>query len=154
MPDEFNTDLYGVKTVAVPTPEKNIGIDVKDDFTKNVVAAGLNSQLDFSEIEKFTTISQRRDDLFSLIDTMANDSKVQAVLEAYVEDSTEQNDQGQIVWAESSVAEVGQYVNFLLDSLNVDKNIHAWVYSLCKYGDLYVRLFRRSDVEDDLFEKE
>ena len=108
--DELNNKdnpLYGKKIKSVPAPEQNIGVDVDGHFTDNIVMAGLNSAIDFSEIEKFTTISMRRDQLFSLIDMMGNDSKVQAVLEAYVEDATERNDQGQIVWAESADSNVG-----------------------------------------------
>jgi hypothetical protein len=53
---------------------------------------------------------------------------------------------------ESSDANIQKYVNYLLDTTNVDKNIYKWVYSLCKYGDLYFRLYRESDFgEDDLF---
>ena len=36
--------------------------------------------------------------------------------------------------------------------MNIDKNIYRWVYSLCKYGDIYLRLYRESDwKEDNLF---
>ena len=75
------------------------------------------------------------------------------VLETYAEDATETNDQGQIVWAESGDANIAKYINFLLENLNVDKNVFAWCYSLCKYGDVYIRLFKKSEIEDDLFDK-
>ncbi len=45
------------------------------------------------------------------------------------------------------------YVNYLLESLRVDKNIYRWAYSLIKYGDLYLKLFRESDFEDKLFKE-
>lgn len=148
----IDSPLSGKKTVSVPKPKQNIGIDTENQFAEDVLAGAELSRLDYSEIEKFTTISRRRDDLFSLIDAMANDSKVQAVLETYAEDATERNDQGQIVWAEAADENVAKYVNFLLDNLNVDKNVYNWVYTLCKYGDVYIRLYRQSDVEDDLFD--
>lgn len=34
--------------------------------------------------------------------------------------------------------------------MNVDKHIYGWVYSLCKYGDLYLRLFKHSDYDKDV----
>lgn len=39
-------------------------------------------------------------------------------------------------------------VNYLLRSMNVNKYAYEWVYSLIKYGDLYLRLYRESDYED------
>ena len=38
--------------------------------------------------------------------------------------------------------------------MNVDKQIYKWVYSLCKYGDLYLRLYRQSDYDDGLFDND
>ena len=35
--------------------------------------------------------------------------------------------------------------------MNVDKNIFGWVYNLIKYGDVYLRLYRESDYNDDIF---
>lgn len=35
--------------------------------------------------------------------------------------------------------------------MQVNKHAYEWVYSLCKYGDLYLRLFRDSDFENDKF---
>jgi hypothetical protein len=41
----------------------------------------------------------------------------------------------------------------LLNVMNVDKNIFGWTYSLIKYGDVYLRLYRESDYHDVLFNK-
>lgn len=38
--------------------------------------------------------------------------------------------------------------------MNVDKNIYNWVYSLLKYGDVYLRLYRESDYTDPVFKKD
>ena len=50
--------------------------------------------------------------------------------------------------------QVSKYINFLLDEMNVDKHAFKWVYSLCKYGDVYLKLFRESEYSDELFEEE
>lgn len=43
-------------------------------------------------------------------------------------------------------------VTHYLDEMDIDKHMYDWAHSLCKYGDLYVRLYRESDVEQsDLF---
>ena len=46
---------------------------------------------------------------------------------------------------------VSKYISFLLKSLNVNKNVFRWTYSLCKYGDVYLRLYRESEVDDKIF---
>lgn len=45
-------------------------------------------------------------------------------------------------------------ITYLLDTMNVDKHAYNWAFSLIKYGDLYLRLFRDSDYEDDIFNKD
>lgn len=145
-----DSNIYGKKIKAVPKPEKNIGIDLNDTLMSDLAAVQA-SQIDIGEIEKFTNVSDDRNMLYSVIDQMGADSRIAAALEIYSEDSTERNSQGRIVWAESDDGKIVKYINFLLDSLNIDKNIYKWVYSLCKYGDLYIRLFRESEIDDDLF---
>ena len=148
-------ELYNKEIKSVPAPERDIGIDTKETIFDNIIQAGQSSQLDLNSLDSFTTISQGRDQIYTMLDTMCQDSTISAVLETYAEDATEYNDQGQIVWVESSDPNVQKYVTYLLDTMNVDKNIYKWVYSLCKYGDIYFRLYRESDLgEDDLFNVE
>lgn len=150
-----NTDdknsVYGKPTKAVPMPEKNIGIDLNNTLFDNIVAAGEASQIDISQFESFLNVSQRRDEIYQMIDTMSTDSIVSAILETYAEDATEYNDQGKIVWVESSDSKIASYISFLIDTLNVDKYMHKWAHSLCKYGDVYLRLYRESDYKDPIF---
>ena len=143
--------VYNSPIRSQPKPEKNIGIDTKEVLFDNITNAGISSQLDISALESFTNVSQSRDQLYSMLDTMSQDSIVSAVLETYAEDATEYSDNGRIVWAESSDGTISNYVTFLLDTIGVDKHIYKWVYSLCKYGDVYLKLFRESESEDLLF---
>lgn len=147
-------DSYGVKTQAVPKPAIELGVDTKGVFYDNIVNAGEESKVDISKIESFSQASQSRDTMYDLLDTMGEDPIISAILETYAEDATERNDQGKIVWCESSDEYVGKFVTYLLDSMNVDKNIYKWVYSLCKYGDVYLRLYRKSEFNDALFDDE
>lgn len=142
----------GKKINPVPKPSTNIGIDIDNEFYEALVEAGTSAAIDITQFDNFSQISQNRETLYQVLDTMAEDSIISAMLETYAEDATETNDQGQIVWAESSDANVAQYVEFLLNSLNVDKSIYKWVHSFIKYGDLYLRLYRQSDFQDDLFD--
>lgn len=142
-------ETYNKKIQSEPKPGREIGIDTENKFLDTFIAAADSDQLDVSAINRFTQVSQSRDSVFALVDTMCEDSTVSAVLETYAEDATETNDDGRIVWAESSNVDVSKYVNYLLESMGVDKNVYNWVSSLCKYGDVYLRLYRESDYEKD-----
>lgn len=131
----------------------NIGVDLNKTLADNIIDAGIVGSLDIEELDRFTNISNSRDQVYSLIDSMCNDSAVSAIVRTYAEDVCEPSDTGNIVWAESDNANVGKYVNYLLNLLNVDKNIYSWAYSLVKYGDAYLRLYRESDYQDALFNK-
>lgn len=144
------------KTIKVePAPHQEIGVDTENKFFDNIINAGISDQLNLSTLENFTTVSQRRDQVYGLIDTMCQDSTIAAILETYAEDATEYNDSHQIVWVTADDDNIRQYVEYLLDKINVDKHIFEWVINLCKYGDVYLRLYRLSEYEDDeeLFNK-
>lgn len=142
-------NLLDKKAKAVPMPDADIGVDTDQHIYDEIIIAGDSSHLDISKIEEFTRVSQKRDEVYALLDSMCNDATIAAVLETYAEDSTERSEEGDIVWAEASDSKVSSYVNYLLASLGINKNIYKWVYSLCKYGDLYIRLYRESEVSPD-----
>ena len=144
-------DVYNKKINTIPKPEKEIGIDNDKTLLDNIINAGLSNSIDISSINSFSQTAQTRDSVYQLIDTMCQDPTIAAVLETYSEDATEYNDKGNIVWVESSDADAVKFITYLLNSLNVDKNIYKWVNSLCKYGDLYLKLYRESEYEDNIF---
>lgn len=144
--------IYNKNTRAVPTPRVEIGADTDDQLFSQIIHAQLDNTLDATSIDDFGGAARNRDTLYELLDSMAEDPIISAILKIFAEDSTEPNDNGKIVWVESSDSNVAQYVQFLLDSMNIDKNAYKWVHSLCKYGDLYLRLFHESEYQDDLFE--
>lgn len=131
----------------------NVGMDTTKSLIDNILDAGITGGLDTSELDKFTNISNTRDQIYSLIDTMCADSAVSSIIRTYAENVCEPSDTGDIVWCESDNPKIGKYINYLLGLLNVNKNIYGWTYSLVKYGDLYLRLYRKSDYTDQLFNK-
>lgn len=143
--------LYNKKTQAIPKPETNIGVDLDNILITQATAKEYVSSLNIGEIESFDQVARTRDQIYQLYDTMAEDSRISAILRTYATDSTQANDQGKIVWAESSDSRILKFITYLLDTMNVDKYIYRWAYSLIKYGDIYLRLYRQSDVQDDLF---
>ena len=147
---ETSADLIGKKIKSIPVPEKNIGIDTDNEFFNDLAEAIEANSLDTTKLESFSQLSSNRNLLYNALDMMCQDSKMSAALELYAEDTTETNSDGHIMWATSDDAKISKYINFLLDEINVDKNIYKWVYSLCKYGDLYLRLYRESEYKRKL----
>ncbi len=128
-----------------------LDIDTSKSLVDNIIEAGLSHTLDVSAIESFTSISNARDQIYQLIDTMCADSAVSSIVRTYAEDVCEAADNGHIVWCESNDPNIARFVNYLLNTMNVDKKIFGWVYSLIKYGDVYLRLYRDSDYADPIF---
>ena len=151
-PEQASSSLVGSQTQ--PTTLDNtttLDIDVNKTLVDNIIDAGLSSQLDIAKLENFTSISNSRDQIYQLIDTMAQDSSVSAILKTYAENVCEPADNGHVIWAEATDPNISKFVNYILNTMNADKNMYGWAYSLVKYGDLYLKLFRKSDYEDDIF---
>lgn len=148
MSDQLNEVLIN------PAAKKSveIGIDTKREFLSDIIEAGQIGNLDLASIGALTQSAQTREQSYQLIDSMAQDAVVSAVLDTYASDSVQANDAGQIVWIDSNNSSILEYTDWLLQSLNIDKHIYKWAYCLITYGDVYLRLFRQSDVtEDELF---
>ena len=144
----------GIQPIAASETTTTIDIDTSKVLLDNIIEAGLSSKLNMSSLENFTSISNARDQVYQLIDTMAQDSSVSAILRTYAEEVCEPADNGHVVWCEADDPKISKFVNYLLNIMNADKNMYAWVYSLLKYGDVYLRLYRESDYEDELFKPE
>lgn len=147
-------DLYNKRIVTVPKPDPQIGIDLENNLYQNITASldnGISSTFDVNSLNSFTNVSRSRNEIYQTLDYMAEDSIIAAALETYAEDATETNDNGDIVWVESSDSEAAKYISFLLKSLCVNKHIYGWAHSLIKYGDVYLRLYRESEYDDNLF---
>lgn len=135
-----------IKTIVAP--ERKNDIDFDNTLYSNIIEAGMSSQLDITALNTLNQKAENRNQMYNVFDVMCEDGSISAVVETYAEDATERNDQGNIVWVEAPDDKIGQMVEYLLDTLNVNKNIYKWCYSLCKYGDLYLRLYRDSEYND------
>ena len=105
-----DNDYIGKKAKAVIKPETTTNLDTN---LVDIIAeqSGVSSQVDMTKINNFTQVSTRRDEVYNLIDQMAEDPTVAAILETYAEDATEYNDAGQIVWVQSDRSEVSKYIS-------------------------------------------
>lgn len=144
-----NPKAANTKVKVVPLPDPDIGTDTKENFLTTLVKSALSSNVDISKLEGFSTVTQSREQIYRLIDTMSEDPILASYLKVVASDSVETNDSGKIVWCESSDAKCAGYITYLLDTINVDKNAYRWMHSLIKYGDLYLRMFRESDMKED-----
>ena len=138
---------YKNKTISKPIPDKINDIDTHNKFYDNIIDAIDSRQLDINTINSFSNISRSRNEVYNLLDLMGDDPIISSALEIYAADACEPNDYGKIVWAESDDDKVLNMVTYLLDSMNVDKNAYGHIYSLCKYGDIYLRLYRDSEYD-------
>jgi len=149
MAETDNTNIVGKKIKPTPKEPQEIGIDVDNTVQLELLDSVATSSVDMSSIENLSNVSQTRESIFQLIDTMALDDRVSAILETYTEDVTQTNDNGQVVWCQSDNEDVAKYITHLLDVLNVDKHAPEWVYSMIKYGDVYLKMFKDSDYKED-----
>ena len=99
-----------------------LDIDTKKILADNIIAAGLSSKLDTAQLENFTNISNARDQIYQLIDTMAQDSSVAAILRTYTEDVCEPADNGHVIWCESDDPDISKFVNYILNIINIGTN--------------------------------
>ena len=143
--------VYNKKITPVVAPDRKRDVDLNHTLYDNIIEAGFSSQLDITSLNTLNQKAENRNQMYNVFDSMCEDGSISAVLETYAEDATERNDSGNIVWVEASDNNVAQCVEYLLDTLNVNKNVYKWCYGLCKYGDVYLRLYRESEYEDDLF---
>ena len=139
--DKITLNEIKIKPIAASSPE--IGIDTDRNFMDNLITSAQIGTLDISSIDALSRSAQTREQAYQLIDNMAQDSIISAVLETYAEDAVQTNDKGQVMWVESNDTRVLDYTAWLLDSLNVDKHLYQWAYCLVTYGDVYLRLFRK-----------
>jgi len=141
-----------VRPISTALPE--IGIDTEKHFMDNLISSAQIGTLDISSIDALSQSAQNREQAYQLIDNMAQDSIISAVLETYAEDVVQTNDKGEVMWVEANDGKILNYTSWLLESLNVDKHLYQWAYCLVTYGDVYLRLFRKSDVDEDILFKD
>ena len=144
-------ELYNKKIKTKVPPERIQDVDLDKTLYSNIINAAECSKLDINAFESLNQTANNRNELYNMIDAMCEDGIISAIVETYAEDSTERNDAGNTVWVESPDPDVAKCVEYFLDTLNVNKNIYKWTYSLCRYGDVYLRLYRQSEYNDELF---
>ena len=142
---------------AIPTVLDNkvkIDVDIDNTLEDQLVAASLTQKVNYSEIDRFSTISDNRNLKYQQIDIMFQDASVSAIARTFAQEACEPSDNGHVIWAESPDPKISKCVNYLLNVSNIDDNIYGWTFSLIKYGEVFLKLYRDSDYEDRFFSRQ
>lgn len=138
---------YENVTRTKPLPEPMTDVDTSGVFTDAIIEAASSQELDTAILNSFSTITRSREEVLNLLDLMGEDPIISTALSIYAADACEPSEEGKIIWCSSNDAKITHAVNHILDNLNIDTNAYSWMYSLCKYGDVYLRLYRESDFD-------
>lgn len=102
------------------------------------------TRIDLSDITNVTRLKGTRNQRYAIFEDMVSDGRIGAAVEMYANDAVQYNQEGNVIWVESSDSDVAKYCNKLLDDLNIDKNLWTYAYCLVLYGDVYLELFKNT----------
>ena len=140
------SDFVRVRVGKTPGDRSDLPISEKsDDLVTQLESA--DDRL-VSQMNDFRTISEDREKQYQSYDEMTNDSVIAAALEIYADDATAYDEQGRIIWVESEDDEIAKAGNRLLDILEIPERAWKHIYQACKYGDYYLKLFRKDEFEE------
>lgn len=123
--------------------------DSEDITQKQIHDVDGGCLLDGEAIAKFRTLSSDRADKYAAYEDMLEDATIAAAIEMYADDSTQYDPKtGKVIWVESDEPEIAKAANRLLDVLQINEKAWRHIYSLCTYGDLYLRIYREGDNAD------
>ena len=82
-----------------------------------------------------------RPQLYSEYDVMDQDAIIASALDIIADESTLKNDMGEVLSIRSSNEAIQKVLyNLFYDVLNIEFNLWAWVRSMAKYGDFFLKL--------------
>lgn len=145
-------DVLGIRIKPKPSKFNKVPIEQPGDtlgdtlLDKDLDGANI---VDISQLNEFRTMSSDRETQYRIYDEMALDSVIASALEMYADDATQYNSKGQIIWAESEDQDISSFANRLIDILNLNQNAWSHIYSMVKYGDLYLETFRDDETDED-----
>lgn len=122
----------------------------KEDLTqKQIDNVDGGSLLDSDAINTFRTLSSNRKERYLAYENMLTDATIAAAMEMYADDATQYDPKsGKVIWVESEEPDIAKAANRLLDVLQINEKAWKHCYSLCVFGDLYLRLYREGDNAD------
>ena len=144
-------DVLKIKIVKNDNDFEGLPItDDKQDITvQQIEDVEGGSVLDGEAIAKFRTLSSDRNEKYVAYENMLSDATIAAAIEMYADDATQYEPRtGKVIWAESDDSDIAEAANRLIDVLQLNAKAWRHIYSLCTYGDLYLRIYRKGDCAD------
>lgn len=148
MANNFKTFLEKRLRIKIVPKQRSTGnVDLSNDIGTFLEGLEGSNMLDTSQLEQFRTISSDRETRYRLYDEMCLDAVIASALELYADDATQYNAKGQIIWAESENQNISNFANRIIDVLNINDNAWSHIYSLVKYGDVYLELYKDTETQ-------
>lgn len=125
--------------------KKNTNIDITSyDFPDLTIG----SFIDQGSFSKFRELSSDREAQYIAYDDIATDVIISSALEMYADDASQVDSSGNTIWVESPNDKgLADYLNNLLETLNIPKMLWGIYYSLAEYGDVYLRLYKKENLD-------
>lgn len=144
-------DKLKIKFVA--NDKDNAGIPITDDKNditqRQIDNVGGGSLFDAEAIATFRTLSSNRKEKYLEYENMLTDATIAAAMEMYADDATQYDPKsGKVIWVESDEPDIAKAANRLIDVLQLNEKAWKHCYSLCVFGDLYLRVYREGDNAD------
>jgi len=99
---------------------------------------GTTANMTYNQYQTFQT---QRITLFTDYESMDEDSIISSALDIYADESTMKNEYGEVLSIKCDDAEIQDILhNLFYDVLNIEFNLWPWIRSMCKYGDMYLKL--------------
>ena len=128
-------------------------VKVKDlDFTQTALTSnfvdrynrlmnGASWAQKYANTQNASAYEVARKELFKDYELMDADPIISSALDIYSDESTVDNETGQILKVKSDNVKVVEILNNLFyDILNIEFNLWSWIRNLTKYGDFYLQL--------------
>lgn len=152
MANLFNNFLK-LKIGKAPSDRSDLPIvDEDQEITTNLDASDNYSR---SQLNSLRTIAQDRQGQYNAYDEMSQDTVIASALEIYADDATQYDEKGRIIWVESEDEDIARAGNRLLDIMEIPEKAWKHIYTACKYGDCYLKLYTQEELShDDLKNKQ
>lgn len=142
-----------LKIKFVKNSKDTVGIPITDDADditqRQINNVGGGSLFDAEAIATFRTLSSDRKEKYLEYENMLTDATISAAMEMYADDATQYDPKtGRVIWVESDDPDIAKAGNRLIDVLQLDEKAWKHCYSLCVFGDLYLRIYREGDNAD------
>ena len=107
----------------------------------NLLFSSNNDLINTKDINTIRLLKANRGEKYNSFDLMCQDSRVASILDMYADDCTQYNQSSNVIWAESPNLDCANFMNRLINKLELNKYARDHIYQLCKYGNVYLELF-------------